>query len=388
MLSRLAIGLDKQPELIAHLKQNTTDEGGNKETLPEKAANIVRQAFVQCLNDRFSSVKDGKPEGKKAGVYKAANLCLKILFQCRKTRNAQQIVDNIDNQSPPLSVYPRSERVTYLYYLGRYHFSNNHFYRAQKALQEAYSNCHAKCLKQRRLILIYLMAANIILGRFPAQSLYQRPEAAGLMDKFHPICKAIASGDMVTFRRLLDYDAPHAAWFVHFRIMLQLRNRCEVLVWRSLIRKTFLLNGNPGDESKRLAATVDLRDVLVLLQAADRATSNDDYQDPDLDGVENGSFTSTTPDMLEVESIFSSLIEQGILTGYISHKNLKWAIQGAKQKGGALNAGFPNIWSTISSKSDEKVPGWKQQAAGFGQGAFGPGMVVNLSGARPVSSGG
>lgn len=208
------------------------------------------------------------------------------------------------------------------------------------------------------------------------------------MDKFHPICKAMASGDMVTFRRLLDYDTPQAAWFVHFRIMLQLRSRGEVLVWRSLIRKTFLLSGFQGDDSKRLAPTVALRDVLDLLQALDHATTSQDYQDPDLDGVDDDKFTSTTPDMLEVESIFSSLIDQGFLNGYISHSRLKFAIQGAKQKGGALNAGFPNVWSTISSKSDENVPGWKRQAAGFGQGGFGPGMVVNLSGARPVSSGG
>ena len=99
MLARLAIGLDKRPDLIAQLSTPTTaaaimDEassgGGGKETLPERAANIIRQAFVTCLNDRSSpgaatgmttTTNSGKPEGKKSGIYTIANLCLKILFQ-------------------------------------------------------------------------------------------------------------------------------------------------------------------------------------------------------------------------------------------------------------------------------------------------------------------
>jgi hypothetical protein len=392
MLSRLAIGLDKQPELIAHLARGATDDGGVSETLPERAANIVRQAFVTCLNDRSSGVKDGKPEGKKIGIYKAANLVLKILFQCRKNRNAEQIFVNIDNQSPPLAIYPRAERVTYLYYLGRYLFSVNQFYRAKQALQEAHSNCRNSCLQQKRLILVYLIASNIILGRFPSTSLYQRPEAIGLGDIFHPICKSIASGDFVSFQSLLGYDAPYASWFLKFRILLPLRTRGEVLVWRSLIRKTFLINGAHGDTTSRKAHTVALEDVLVLYRALEQRLdkqAGNNYVDADLDGIDDDNGTSREPDMLQMESICSSLVEQGLLNGYISHSQRRFAIQGARQKGSPLIAGFPVPYQVISNNCDDHVPGWKkQQAAMAGQPRFGPGMVVNLSGARPAGSGG
>jgi len=384
VLSRLAIGLDKQPELIAHLTKGSSDEGGAKETLPERAANIVRGAFVTCLNDRYSGVKDGKPEGKKLGIYKAANICLKILFQCRKTRNAEQIFTNIDNQSPPLAIYPRSERVTYLYYLGRYLFSVNHFYRAQKVLQEAYGLCHTKCFQQRRLILIYLMASNIVMGRFPSHNLYQRQEAAGLMERFHPVCSAIAKGDLITFRTLLDFGGPHGAWFRHFRILLQLRNRGEVLVWRSIIRKAFLISGNQGDAASKKAPTISLQDVLVFLKALDHhSNSVGNYVDPDFEGTPSALITPSTLDMLDVESIVTSLVEQGLMNGYISHRLSRFAIQGAKQIGG-LAAGFPNVWHTLSNNAKEQgVPGWKEQKSRNG---FGGGMVVNLSGARPAGS--
>lgn len=385
MLSRLAIGLDKQPELISHLAKGSSDEGGAKETLPERAANIVRGAFVTCLNDRYSGVKDGRPEGKKLGIYKTANICLKILFQCRKTRNAEQIFTNIDNQSPPLAIYPKSERVSYLYYLGRYLFSVNHFYRAQRALQEAYSLCHTKCFQQRRLILIYLMASNIVMGRFPSHNLYQRQEANGLMDRFHPVCSAIAKGDLITFRALLDFEGPSGAWFRHFRIFLQLRNRGEVLVWRSIIRKAFLISGNQGDAASKKAPTISLQDVLVFMRALDRGQGN--YIDPDFEGLPSALTTSPDVDMLDVESMVSSLVEQGLMNGYISHRLSRFAIQGAKQIGG-LAAGFPNVWNTLSNNAKEQgVPGWKEQTMGSSRGGFGGGMIVNLSGARPAGAG-
>jgi hypothetical protein len=111
MFARLAMGLDKKPELIAHLTTSTTssssdDSGGPRETLPERAANIIRYAFVACLNDRSGTSANGSPQGKRKGIYVLANLCLKILFACRKTRGAAQIFENIFVLSPPLGAYP------------------------------------------------------------------------------------------------------------------------------------------------------------------------------------------------------------------------------------------------------------------------------------------
>lgn len=414
MFARLAIGLDRRPELIAHLNKQASDDGGTSETLPERAANIVRQAFVTCLNDRSSAPstfnRSAAPEGKKVGIYKLANICLKVLFACNKTRNAEQIFVNIYNQSPPLSLYPKSERVTYLYYLGRLLFANNAFRRAQSALQAAYQECHRQCLKQKRLILIYLTASNIILGRFPNAQLYQRPEAHGFSDVFPPICRAIAAGDLYTFHHLLSPAGPHADWLRRCKIQLQLRHRCEIIVWRSLARKTFILNGTQGDADSRKAPTFSLEDLLVLARFLEHKIlvgpsasqlppgRPSAYTDPDLDGIddEDGNDSNEPPeplysDMLEIESIMTSLIGQGFLNGYLSHRQLRFAIQGAKRKG-ALAAGFPNVWQTIIARADDEVPGWKQDAKnanvnGAISAAYGPGMVVNLSGARPVGSG-
>ena len=365
LLGRLSIGLEKNSDIVRPLVRRTMMDGSSRESLPEKATNIMRQAFVTCLNDRaggINGLKGGKPQGKKVAVYTIANLCLKILFECEKHRNAETFFNNIHASAPPLEAYPAAERVTYLYYLGRFHFIFAHYYRAVLALESAYAQCHPSALKQRRIILVYLMTSSIILGRFPSQALYQRPEAAGLAEKFQPICQAIAKGDLATFKHLTSLKRPDVQWFLKYRILLQLGNRCIVLVWRSLCRKVFLLTGDIGDMTSRKASTLNLNHVLAAFRYLERRAlppGQEAYVDPDFKGlVDPKDREPQLPEMLEIESIMSSLIVQGFLGGFISHKHQKFAIQGAKRKG-PLVAGFPNVWEAIKAKYDGEVPGWK-----------------------------
>jgi hypothetical protein len=89
VLAKLAMGLDRRPDLIAHILrmegQPDQDDTVEKVTLVEKSANVVREAFIKCLADRTGTPgPHGKPEGKRIGIYLMANLCLKLLFQvCR-----------------------------------------------------------------------------------------------------------------------------------------------------------------------------------------------------------------------------------------------------------------------------------------------------------------
>jgi len=401
MLARLAIGLDKQPHLIAHLNPaSDSADTGVRETLPERAANTIRQSFVTCLNDRSSGVnrETGQPEGKKRGIYLLANTCLKILFACQKIRGAAQIFENIYNQSPPLSAYPKAERVTYLYYLGRFLWANGHAYRALKVLEEAWRLCHPEALKQRRLILIFLVASNLVCGRFPSQRLFSRPEARGFEQRFMPICQAIRRGDLVRFRQLLSPGSDEYMWFSFWRIDLQIKNRCEVYVWRSLVRKTFLITGDPGNPEARKAPTLDMTNILTLWKWQEAQPTSAPgfqskaYMDPDFEGMEDIETADGEAygllDMTGVISRVSSLVHQDLLNGYLSMRLQKFAIQGARQKG-AIAAGFPNIWRTIQAKNDGEVPGWKQDAkpsSGFSRPAMGPGSVINLSSARPVGA--
>lgn len=414
VFARIAVGLDKQPELIQHLIANSVDDEGRRESLPEKAANIVRQAFITCLNDRNTApggVRNGKPDGKKIGIYKMANICLKILFQAHKMESCETIFRNIMNSSPPLHIYPAAERVTYLYYLGRYHFAITNFYGAQLVLQKAYDDCLPQFVGQRRLILVYLVGANLLMGRFPTEHVYNRPEAKGFRAVFSPISRAIRKGDLETFRRIADLDLTHpsADFLFHYRMFYQIGNYCEVLVWRSLVRRVFLLTGAQGGTSQS-AAVLDLHAVLQVFRYLEErskiknaamaaqdlgpgrrnfghifqdhtSTTKSTYIDPDFVGMEGVEPYNHEFDILEIECICGSLITQGFLNGYISHKTAKLAISGARRSGGALIHGFPQPWQVIKEKNRDDVLGWKRDGGSDGQG-----QVVRLSGARPAGS--
>ena len=403
-LSRLAIGLDKRPDLIAHLNQMGAGTGGDdvaeRVTLVESSANVIREALKKCLSEKVGNATgldvNGRPDGRRIGIYLLGNICLKLFFHCRKLRSAEFVFTSINQNSPPLFHFAASQRVTYLYYLGRYHFANNHFFRAQLALQGAYDQCHREGVKQRRSILVYLIASNIILGRFPSMKVLARPEAEGLQAIFLPICQAIKQGDLATFQALLDMDHPNAAWLLQKRILLQMRNRCEVLVWRSLARRTFVLSGFTGDATKK-APSLSLETLHTLALYLERRVSvingeirnghsenstngHNGYVDPDLEGEvdpEDGEVVS----MNEIESIVASLIHQDLLHGYISHRYLRLVITGAKAKP-ALEAGFPTVWNVIQAAADTEVPGWVKEARVQVDGP----RVVKITNARPAGA--
>lgn len=397
ILCRLAIGLDRRPELLASRRSSVGGAESQRESLTERAANAVRSAFVTCQNDQ-SETSSGRPNGRQVGTYVLANLCLKIMFQCRKTNNAAQIFKNIINNAAPITFYPKSQQVTYLYYLGRYYFQNSHFYRAQLILQQAYdlSPANQQCTKQRRLILTYLTAANIVLGRFPSSALLGRPEAAQFSEHFIPLCQTIKQGNLKAFHDVLNPDGSSAQWLSRRRIFWQLHDRCEVLVWRSLVRKVFQMHGTKPARESRVAAQLDLTQVLqaFLALSPPASSSSSSYVDPDLEGmVDTLSTDYQATDDMAIESKLASLIEQGLVSGYISHERNRLAVLGAhKTDGDPVRAGFPNVWTTLSRKYNDEVPGWKTEVTKsntatnpFGAG---PGMVINLSGLKPIGAAG
>lgn len=245
-----------------------------------------------------------------------------------------------------------------------------------------------------------------------------RPESADLLVKFAPISKAIRRGDIAAFKRALGPESGNQEWFFNKGILLPILSRCEVLVWRSLARRIFLLTYQfPTDPSSRRAPTLDVTDFVaaaqycqkvlegwerpvdnIALMQSGRTHSHTMFmQAPDLVAPQGGRkrlraqegtiFGNKMPDVVEMEAILASLVQQGLLHGFISHNQGKFAILGAKQKG-PLKAGFPDVWEVLKARAEREgrateVPGWVQHERG-GMG----GGVVNLTGiARAVGSG-
>lgn len=306
---------------------------------------------------------------------------------------------NISTISPPLSLYPAAQRVTFLYYLGRFNVSNNHYLRAASLLEEAYYQTPVNFTSHRTNILTYLIPCNILLGRFPSQTLLSRPEAQSLAPIFLPLCQAIRSGNFIQFQQHL---AAHETWLFEKGLLLTLTHRLRPLLWRALSRKTFMLTYvPPTDASSRKAATLDLTDLLTVatylqrrlegwLPANPNTAGRTSHANPLLMKAVSNNFQDTQNSTLapppggpkklrpneglvwgnaqvtpeDVEMMVATLIQSGLLHGFVAHGQGRFAIIGAKAKGSPVLAGWPNVWETIRDRryeedfSPDEVPGW------------------------------
>ncbi|KAI0132113.1 hypothetical protein BJ170DRAFT_577386 [Xylariales sp. AK1849] len=392
-LSKLSMTLNKRPDLTRKLR--TVDTGTGEEdqkSIVDKTADVIQRIFTACLTDR-SSAQFAKPEGKKVGVYIFANVTLKLLFACRKTYLAKTLFTNITAKSPPLAYYPASQRVTYLYYLGRFHFLNNHFSRAARCLQQAYLETPSVFQKHRRLILTYLIPCNMLLGRLPSRVLLQRPEAQTLTPIFTKFASAIRAGNFSLFQSTLT---THEKWLFRKGLLLTLTFRLRPLLWRSFSRRIFLITyTGPEEADSRKAATLELSHLLTAASYVQRwlegylpaepaprirpphvnaifmkAVSNNASAGMDAstlvpppggpkvlrpnDGLVWGNMAVTAE---HLEGVVASLIAQGLLHGYLAHSQGRFAIMGAKQKGSAVAAGWPSVAEVIGGGEND-VAGW------------------------------
>ncbi|KAI1826458.1 hypothetical protein F4861DRAFT_497310 [Xylaria intraflava] len=390
-LSKLSITLNKRPDLTK--KFNTVDTGDDDQaSVVGTTAEVIQKIFTTCLTDR-SSQRYAQPEGKKVGVYIFANLTLKLLFVCRKTHLAKQLFTNVSAKAPPLSFYPAAQRVTYLYYLGRFHFINNHFKRASLCLEAAYIQIPASFQKHRQLILTYWVPCNMLLGRLPSQTLIQRPEAQSIGHIFSPFAQAIRTGNHLLFQHALEV---HEDWLLRKGLLLTLTYRLRPLLWRSLSRRTFLLTYiAPTEADSRKAATLELSHLLIAASYVQKRLEGYVPANPAVkarqphintmflkavsNNAETGAGVSTLapppgggkilrPDQglvwgnmpitaEHVECMVASLCAQGLLHGYLAHSQGRFAIMGAKQKGSAVAAGWPSVYEVLS-QGDNEIPGW------------------------------
>ena len=323
---------------------------------------------------------------------------------------------NLSTSGPALSLYPASQRVTFLYYLGRFHFDHGHYLRAHMCFEEAFKQCPPRFQKHRRQILTYWIPANLLLGRFPSPThLLQRlPEAAGFADIYLPICRAVQTGNFVAFHQTLKASRDYL-W--EKGLYLTFLYKLKPLLWRSFTRKTFLLTWQQQAEpdgslsttttaaNANRAASLSLHDLVTtaayvqkLLEGytpvptQPQPPQQQQQQQPPrrpgsqahvnsifMQAVQNNVghsppyayqllpppggkpkhlmpsegliFGNKKPDLQSMESVVAGLVYAGLLNGFIARQQKRFAVEGAKRKGGnAVAAGWPNPYESIMER--------------------------------------
>lgn len=183
---------------------------------------------------------------------------------------------NISKAGVRLSDFPMSQRVTQSYYLGRYHLYQLDLRRAERHLGFAFRNCAHVGINDEenevvhwnsRLILIYLTACRLCLGRFPPLQLLQ---AYDLCDYFSPLMRASKMGDLALLQDTVDSEL--SEWYIKKEIYFLLKEKLTVLCWRSLFRRASLVAPQGSNPQQ---VRIHLKDFLAVVQILTRDNSYD-----------------------------------------------------------------------------------------------------------------
>lgn len=285
------------------------------------------------------------------------------------------LLTQIESQAPLLSLYPASQRVTFLYYLGRYWLANNHFTRAWRCLSSSYAQTPARFVSHRTRILTYLIPCGLLLGRMPSSQLLSRPEcnqpsnsgsspSPSLSAIFAPLCAALRTGNVPSFQSHLSQ---HESWLLRRGLLLPLAYKLRPALWRCLARRVFLLTYEPpADPLSRRAATLDLTHLHAAADYLQRSMSAAAAGSGRKGGLRpnEGMVWGEMPVSYDhVEVTVTELVQQGLMHGFVAHNQARFAIIGAKAKGPVL-AGWPPVaQAVLERRYDEgfdadEVPGW------------------------------
>ncbi|KAF8940654.1 hypothetical protein BGZ58_005390 [Dissophora ornata] len=250
--------------------------------ISDAATKHLSKAFSIAANDRYGNVENS-----------GHNL--------RSTRLVQTLMNNIAKANVRLREYPMSQQVTHRYYVGRFHLYQKDLRRAERELAFAFRNCPDLAQDEEenrivfgntRLTLIYLTACRLCLGRMPSLQLL---ETYNLRPYFEPLMNAVKSGDLSVLEQ--TYSRPELmGWYLRREIFLLFKEKLRVLCLRSLIRRACLVSRRPTDPPQ-MRVNLD-----ALVHVVQTLTGDASY------------------DILDIEAMTASLLDQGYIKGYIHHE--------------------------------------------------------------------
>lgn len=253
----------------------------------ESAAKLVFNLLSKAIQDRTTG-----PDSRKVVVFFIANLLLKLYFRLHIVGPGQfdSISRNIISSGVRFSEYHRADQVGYRYYLGRYYLSQQQYRRARSHLLWAFDHCTNSSPGNKRLVLLYLTTASLPLGIFTSSELLKM---SGLMEPFLPLIVAMQKGDYTGFHAHLK---KYEDWFYKYEIFLYLEQRCDMILYRSLFRRTFMLSTTTAQKTPNIR-------ISKLLCALQWATQDKSWS------------------ISDCEALCVSLIDIGYIKGYIHHQN-------------------------------------------------------------------
>jgi hypothetical protein len=205
---------------------------------------------------------------------------------------------------PPLSAFPRSHQVAFLYYTGVIHFLDEDYPAAEEHLTAAYNLCHHAASKNIQLILTYLIPTKLLTAHsLPSAALLASSPALARL--FAPVAAAIRAADLTAFTAALERGEEE---FVRRRIYLTLERGRDIIL-RNLFRRVFLAGGVEAAAKEGEAAARRTRIPVDEFAAALHLAGATEVQTGD-----------GTIDRDEVECLIANVIYKNLMKGYIARE--------------------------------------------------------------------
>ncbi|TVY29991.1 CSN12-like protein [Lachnellula hyalina] len=261
----------------------------------EDAARQLNRIFQICLADRAEI-----GESRKWGIYNIINLLFKTYFKLNSislSKNILKAIQAYRGDMPTLDKFPVGHQVTFKYYIGVIYFLDENYAESEKNLTEAWQLCHKDAIRNKELILTYLIPCHLLtthtLPTLALLSPYPR-----LQKLFLPLSRCIKKGDLAGFDAALVAGEDE---FVKRRIYLTLERGRDIAL-RNLLRKVFIAG---GFEETKDAATPPVRRTRIPVAEFGAAISIGSKETMDND---------------EVECLLANMIYKNLMKGYIARE--------------------------------------------------------------------
>lgn len=251
----------------------------------EKAAESLLACFRVCAADN----RTADYETKRIGMLSLVNQLLKVYFRINKLHLCRPLIRAIDS-SPFKDMFPLAQQITYRYFVGRKAMFDSDFKSADEYLSYAFENCHRRSIKNKRLILTYLIPVKMLLGYMPAKHLLQKYD----LMQFWNLVLTVKNGDLRGIDQVME---EHDSFFIRAGIYL-IVEKLKITAYRNLFRRVYLVEKNHQ---------IDIQ----LLQAALQVVGQEDV------------------DCDETQCIVANLIFNGQIKGYISYQHKKLVVSKA-----------------------------------------------------------
>ena len=149
----------------------------------------------------YRAVSQTSTAEKKAPQLHVVNNLFKVYFKLNALHLCKNLINAVNLPTfLPFDSFPKSEKVTYNFYVGRLAVFEDAYERAAEHLEYAFAHCHAQSARNVRLILQYLIPVKLILGTLPSRKLLEKYELREFVD----VVEAMRRGDARTLDAALS----------------------------------------------------------------------------------------------------------------------------------------------------------------------------------------